>query len=112
MKTGFRIVSALVLFGSIPAIAAPSTIALVNATGSDIGALEARKTGSTQWTAVPYSARAGASGATTFDTEDCAWDLRVTLSGGRTLTFANVNLCEAQLLTLRRKDGLAWVDYD
>lgn len=112
MKAGFRFLSALALLAPAAAIAAPSTLALVNATGSDIGAMEARKTGSAQWTAVAYSARSGTSGAATFDIEDCAWDLRVTLAGGRTLTYANVNLCEVRLVTLRQKDGVAWVDYD
>ena len=112
MKPGFGIVSTLALAASAAAVAAPSTLALVNATGRDIGAMEARKTGSAQWTAVAYSARSGASGSATFDIEDCAWDLRVTLADGRTLTYANVNLCEVRLVTLRQRDGVAWVDYD
>lgn len=113
MNAHLRIFAALALVAAVaPLAAAPATFALVNATGGDITAMEARRTGTNAWGPVPFSAAAGASGAATFDTSDCAWDLRVTLSGGRTLTFANVNLCEARLLTLRHKDGLVWVDYD
>lgn len=110
---GLRSLAAAALAVAAPLLAAaPATFALVNATGGDIASMEARKTGTSVWSSVPYSARAGSSGTASFDTEDCAWDLRVVLAGGRTLTFANVNLCEAQLLTLRQKGGLVWVDYD
>ena len=112
MDRRFPLVAALALAVAAPSSAAPASLALVNATGSDIAAMEARRTGSANWAAVPYAARSGTSGAASFDLEDCAWDLRVTLAGGRTLTFANVNLCEAQLVTLRQRDGVAWVDYD
>lgn len=112
MMFALRGLAAAVLIVAAPLAAAPTTVALVNATGSDITAMEARKTGTSGWSALAYSARAGASGAASFDVEDCAWDLRVKLDGGQTLTFPNVNLCEAQLVTLRRKDGIVWVDYD
>lgn len=95
-----------------PLTAAPTTFAVVNATGSEITAMEARKTGTTAWLSVAYSARVGQSAGATFDTEDCAWDLRVTLAGGGTLTYPNVNLCEARLVTLRQRGGLAWIDID
>ena len=111
MKAGYLIVTAL-MTTAWPLLAAPASFAFVNATGSDIRSMEARKTGTPAWGAVPYSARSGTSGAATLDNEDCAWDLRVTLETGATVTYPNVNLCEAQLLTLRRKDGVAWVDYD
>ena len=112
MTTRFEFVTALAMLTSAAAIAAPATFAFVNATGNDISAMEARKTGSSGWSAVPYSARTGASGPASFDIEDCAWDVRVTFAGGETLTYSNLNLCEAKLVTLRRKDGIAWVDYD
>lgn len=112
MKSDLRLITALMAVIAAPVMAAPATLAFVNATGSDIVAMEGRKTGSAPWGAVPYAARSGASGSATFDDEDCAWDLRVTLEAGGTITYPNVNLCEAQLLTLRRQDGVAWVDYD
>ena len=111
MKSGYLIVTAVALAAS-PVVAAPAGFAFVNATGSDIRSMEARKTGTPAWSEVPYSARSGTSGGATFDNSDCAWDLRVTLETGATVTYPNVNLCEARLLTLRRKDGVAWVDYD
>lgn len=112
MALRFPLVAAVALAAAAPSMAAPATLAFVNGTGTDIAAMEARRTGSAGWAAVPYSARSGTSASASFDVEDCAWDLKVTLAGGRTLTFANVNLCEAQLLTLRQRDGVAWVDYD
>ncbi|WP_162888134.1 hypothetical protein [Sphingomonas mesophila] len=112
MGRGFGLIAAALAAGlSAPVEAAPSTLALVNATGSDISTMEARRSGGGQWSAIPYTARSGAAGSATFDTSDCAWDLRVKLADGASLTFANVNLCEAQLLTLRRRDGVVWVDY-
>ena len=111
MKLCFLIVTAGLAVAS-PLMAAPASFAVVNATGDDIRSMEARKTGTSDWGTVPYAARSGTSGAATLDNEDCAWDFRVTLESGGTVTYPNVNLCEAQLLTLRRKDGVAWVDYD
>lgn len=111
MTRRFLILAALTLTIAAPVAAAPATVALVNATGSDISAMDARRSGTTSWSAVPFSARSGESGAATFDTEDCAWDLRITVAGGGTFVYRNVNICEAQLLTLRRKDGVAWIDY-
>ena len=111
MKAGFLFLT-VALAAAAPILAAPASFALVNATGGDIQSMDARKTGTSDWKAVPYAARTGTSGAATFDNEDCAWDLRVTLAPGGTITYPNVNPCEAQLLTLRRKDGVSWVDYD
>ena len=112
MKWAFLIISAGALAFAAPLPASVATLAMVNATGSDIQMAEARKAGSSAWAAIPNAARQGTSGAASFDTADCAWDLRLTFAGGGTLTFANVNLCEARLVTLRQKDGVAWVDYD
>lgn len=94
------------------AVAAPTTIALVNATGADVSALEVRRSGTREWASVPYRAASGSSGGVTFDLADCSWDLKLTLAGGAALTYNNVNLCEAKLVTLRQKDGVAWVDFD
>ena len=95
-----------------PAVAGVATFAFVNSTGSDISGMEARKSGTANWASVPYSAAAGASGAASFDNEDCAWDLKVKMASGSSLTFSNVNLCEARLVTLHQKNGVVWVDYD
>ena len=112
MRLRFRFLAAALMMGSAPALAQSTTVALVNATGEDAGSLEARKTGKGSWSAVPYSARSGASGPASFDTQDCAWDLRVTLASGTVLTYGNVNLCEVQLVTLNRQNGRTWVEYD
>jgi hypothetical protein len=44
--------------------------------------------------------------------ELCAFDIRAKV-GAETLTWANVNLCDVKVVTLRRRaDGTRWVDYD
>ena len=112
MRQRFLLLSALAIFAASPAPAQSTTVALVNATGEDAGSLEARKTGKGSWSGVPYTARSGASGPASFDTQDCAWDLRITLASGTVLTYGNVNLCEVRLVTLNRQNGRTWVEYD
>jgi len=112
MPRSFRLFTLVLLAASGPAIAQSTTVALVNATGEDAGSLEARKTGTANWSTIPYSARSGASGPATFDAQDCAWDLRLKLSSGAVVNYGNVNVCEVKLVTLHRRNGAAWVDYD
>ncbi|QIK95484.1 hypothetical protein G7076_02370 [Sphingomonas sp. HDW15A] len=101
-----------VVLVAVPALAESTTIALINAVGEDASALEARKTGTANWSALPYSARSGASGPVTFDTQDCAWDFRLKLASGAVVNYGNVNVCEVKLVTLHRRNGTVWVDYD
>lgn len=96
-----------------PAWAGVSGFALVNGTGKDISAMAIRRVGSGQWQPLAAAPAAGKAVSTAFSDPDCAFDLRATLAGGATVTWAGVNLCDVKLLTLRRNDaGLAWVDYD
>jgi len=48
-----------------------------------------------------------------FSDPDCAFDIRATVAGAGSVTWAGVNLCGAKSVTLNR-DGSAgaWVDYD
>ena len=108
----FQLLSAALLLASGPVLAQSTSVALVNATGEDARSLEARKTGTSNWSALPYSARSGSSGAATFDTQDCAWDLRLKLASGAVVNYGNVNVCEVRLVTLHRRNGTVWVDYD
>ena len=112
MVQRLHLFAAGLLLATGPAFADSTTIALVNAIGEDAASLEARKTGTANWTSVPYSARSGSSGPVTFDTQDCAWDLRLKLSSGAVVNFGNVNVCEVKLVTLHRRNGTVWVDYD
>jgi hypothetical protein len=112
MVQRLRLLAAGLVLMTGTAFADSTTIALVNAVGEDAASLEARKTGTANWSDVPYSARAGSSGPVTFDTQDCAWDLRLKLSSGGVVNFGNVNVCEVKLVTLHRRNGTVWVDYD
>ena len=112
MVQRFRILAAGLILAAGPAFAEVTTIALVNAIGEDITSLEARKTGTSNWSSVAYSARSGSSGAVTLDTQDCAWDFRMKLSSGAVVNYGNVNVCEVKLVTLHRRNGTVWVDYD
>jgi hypothetical protein len=112
MVQSFRLLAATFLLAPGQALAQSTTVALVNATGEDVGSLEARKTGTSAWSTMPYSARSGSSGAATFDAQDCAWDLRLKLSSGTVVNYSNVNVCEVKLVTLHRRNGTVWVDYD
>jgi hypothetical protein len=112
MVQRFPIVAAGLILAAGPAFAEVTTIALVNAIGEDAASLEVRKTGTTNWSPFRYSARSGSSGPVTFDTQDCAWDLRMKLSSGTIVNYGNVNVCEVKLVTLHRRNGTVWVDYD
>jgi len=112
MVERFHFFAAALIAAASPVLAQSTTVAVVNATGEDAGSLEVRKTGTASWSAIPYSARSGASGAASFDTQDCAWDLRLKLSSGAVVNYGNVNVCEVKLVTLNRRNGAAWVDYD
>lgn len=96
-----------------PAWAGVAGFALVNGTGQDISTMAIRRVGSGNWQPLAASPAAGKAASTVFSDPDCAFDLRATLTGGATVTWTGVNLCDVKLLTLRRNDaGLAWVDYD
>ena len=99
--------------GSVPASAAPSSVAIANGTGADIASVTARRVGTTGWKSIGFAAPAGKAGNASIDESDCAFDLQVTLADGKTVTYSGVNLCDVKLVTLRRNAaGVAWVDYD
>ena len=112
MVQRFPIVAAGLILAAGPAFAEVTTIAVVNAIGEDVTSLEARKTGTSTWSPVSYSARSGSSGPVTIDTRDCAWDFRTKLTSGTVVKYGNVNVCEVKLVTLHRRNGIVWVDYD
>jgi hypothetical protein len=112
MVQRLRLFAAGLVLATSPAFADSTTIALVNALGENAASLDARKTGTPNWSSIPYSARSGSSGPVSFDTQDCAWDLRVKLASGTVVNYGNVNVCEVKLVTLHRRNGTVWVDYD
>ena len=112
MVQRLRLLAASLILATGPAYADTTTIALVNAIGEDVTSLDARKTGTSSWSAIPYAVRTGTGGPVTFDTQDCAWDFRLKLTSGTVVNYGNVNVCEVKLVTLHRRNGTLWVDYD
>lgn len=103
---------ASLLAASGTAQAAPGYLSIVNGTGADITGMEVRRVGAKGWQSIALSAPAGKAASAPFVDPDCAFDLKVALSTGDSVTFSGVNLCDARLLTLRRTGNTAWVDYD
>lgn len=96
-----------------PALAGAGGFTVVNGTNSNISALSIRRFGTSGWQALAATPAPGARSAVQFSDPDCAFDLQATLAGGSTATWAGVNLCEANVVTLRRSpSGQTWVDYD
>lgn len=104
----------LSLAGAAPALAGATGFILVNATGSDIVGLSVRRFGTQQWQPLAGSPSVGARQAISFADPDCAFDIRATLSGGVSATWAGVNLCEVKSVILNRDSasGATWADYD
>ena len=100
------------IFTSMAAAMAPASVAVVNGTGADIRSVEIRDSAGGAWAGSPMRAANGGRTSWSFDDDRCAYDLKVTLSSGETVTFAGVNPCDARALTLRRNAGTGWVDYD
>ena len=107
------IVAALALSAS-PAVArgGASGFAIVNGTSDSLGDLSIRRAGTSDWKPLGAGPSAGARGQMQFNDPDCAFDIRAN-PGGKSVTWANVNLCDVKSVTLRKDDAAgAWVDYD
>jgi hypothetical protein len=105
--------AAFLLMPSVPALAEAGDFTLVNGVGADMSGVSIRRTGTTEWTTLSVSPKAGGRGTVKFHDPDCAFDIRATLAGGGTAVWSGVNLCEAKAVTLNRNEsGAAWVDYD
>jgi len=95
------------------AFAGASSFTLINGTADPFASVSIKRTGTADWRPLQASPGAGAASSVAFSDPDCAFDLRVSLPGGRTAEWAGVNLCGTNRLTLRqRPSGETWVDYD
>ena len=93
--------------------AGASNFTLVNGTGSALQQLSIRRAGTQDWKPLGAAAAAGAATPVQFSDPDCAFDIRAQLSGKGPVTWADVNLCDAKSITLKRDETAgAWVDYD
>jgi len=107
--------AAALLFAATPAMAfaGASNFTLVNGTADAFASVSIKRTGTPDWRPLPAAPGAGSASDVAFTDPDCAFDLRVSLPGGKTAEWAGVNLCGTNRLTLRRRpSGETWVDYD
>lgn len=96
-----------------PAFAGASNFMLVNGTGGAISELSIRRAGTSDWKPLGNAPAAGARGNVNFSDQDCAFDIRATVPGAGSVTWAGVNLCDVKSVTLNRDATAgAWVDYD
>ena len=104
----------IVLFAtSSAAFAGASNFMLVNGTGGPLSELSIRRAGTSDWKPLGNAPAAGARGNLTFSDQDCAFDIRATVSGAGPVTWAGINLCDVKSVTLNRDAAAgAWVDYD
>lgn len=114
MRTIFLALAALAwTIPAGPVLAGAGSFTVVNGTDANISALSIRRFGTNDWRALSAASAPGARSTVQFGDPDCAFDLRAALAGGATATWAGVNLCEANVVTLRRSpSGETWVDYD
>jgi hypothetical protein len=109
----------LAILGLLAATASPafaagaSNFTLVNGTGAGLAELSIRRAGTQDWKPLGTAPSAGARSTVKFSDPDCAFDIRATLAGSGSITWAGINLCGAKSVTLNH-DGSAgaWVDYD
>jgi hypothetical protein len=107
------LVALLLGLGASPALAAgASNFTLVNGTSSGLGDLSIRRVGTQEWKTLGSAPAAGARGPVAFSDPECAFDIRANVDG-KPVTWADVNLCGAKSVTLKRDSSVgAWVDYD
>ena len=105
---------ALLLAGlPAPALADAGNFTLVNGTSAGMTSVQIRRFGTSDWRPLAAAPGAGARAPIQFKDTDCAFDLQAELAGAGSVVWSGVNLCEANVLTLRRgASGETWVDYD
>ena len=110
-----RVVLATLLVASAaPSFAAgASNFTLVNGTGAALSQLSIRRAGTEDWKPLGTAPSPGARTSLTFTDPDCAFDIRASVPGAGPVTWAGINLCGANSVTLNRDASAgAWVDYD
>lgn len=96
-----------------PAFAQASGFVLVNGTGAEVGDVQIRRAGTTEWRQLGRAPSAGARGNVDFSDPDCAFDLQASVPGVGPVTWGGVNLCDVKSVVLKRDaQAGAWVDYD
>lgn len=103
--------AAVIAGWSVPALAQVANFTLVNGTDASVTSVTIRRVGTQEWRPLSYAASPGGRAVVEFSDPDCAFDIRASV-GGATVTWGGVNLCEAKAVTLNRRPGAVWVDYD
>jgi hypothetical protein len=105
--------SILILAPASAASAQASGFVLVNGTGGEVGDVQIRRSGTSEWRKLATGPSAGARATVDFKDPDCAFDLQASVPGSGPVTWAGVNLCDVKSVVLKRDPQAgAWVDYD
>src|SRR4051794_27466134 len=97
-----KFVLLILLASSAPAWAGASNFTLVNGTKGALAELSIRRAGTAEWKTLGAAPSAGARGSMQFSDPDCAFDIRATGPGSGPGTWAGVNLCDLETVTLQR----------
>ena len=96
-----------------PAASAGKSIAIENNTGTALRELALRRVGARAWRPLAVITAMGSTARVDFEEQDCAYDLRATITGVGQIVWSGVNLCDVKRVTLHRDpSGRHWVDYD
>ncbi len=96
-----------------PALADAGNFTIVNGTDSAMTGVAIRRFGAEEWRPLSAAPPVGGRALVLFSDPDCAFDIRATVAGGKSLVWSGVNLCGAKSVTLNRAaSGALWVDYD
>lgn len=99
------------LFSATGAYAQATDFVLVNDTGSALGNLEIRRTGTSAWQPLGAAPASGAQSRIAFSNPDCAFDIRAVPPGGSPLVWSGVNLCEVSAVMLKLAAGTPYAEY-
>lgn len=98
--------------GAAPVMAADS-FTLVNGTDRAMADVSIRRFGGGEWDGLGLTLGPGSKAPVSFAHPDCAFDIRASLGGGLTAIWSGVNLCEVNIVTVKRElTGELWVEYD
>lgn len=108
------LVAPFLAFAPVSAVSAQASgFVLVNGTGGEVGEVQIRRSGTSEWRKLATGPSAGARAPVDFRDPDCAFDLQASVAGAGAVTWAGVNLCDVKSVVLKRDSQAgAWVDYD
>jgi len=114
IATGFL---TLVIFLSLPVVAADQDFTLVNATGVTIDEVYVSPATARDWQEDILGVDVledGEEAEISFsrEEEECAWDILIKDSEGTEIYWEDIDLCENSRITLHFEDGKAWATFE